>query len=154
MKYLTFHFGQNKRTKTGDMILILSKNQSETEQLQAILAEEKRVGKVLRSLDELHSNLENSTALAAFIDIDSVCVDNRSIRKLTLKHRSIYFFCMSWDKFHPELKDAICYHIYACLNKPIDPDELAYWLKCISSSENESRSPPPENDAFHMDKAT
>ena len=49
---------------------------------------------------------------------------------------------LSFDKFHPELKDAICYHIYACLNKPIDPDELLYWLKCIQEDDTESRGSP------------
>jgi hypothetical protein len=29
------------------------------------------------------------------------------------------------------LRDSIRDHIYACLTKPIDPDELVYWLKCI-----------------------
>ncbi len=136
------------------MILILSKNRSEAVQLQAMLAEENQVGNVFRSIEELNSKLDINEVSAVFIDIDTVHIDNRSIRKLTLKYPSVYFFCMSWDKFHPELKDAICYHIYACLNKPIDPDELAYWLRCINSNENESRAPPPANGADHVDKAT
>jgi len=32
-------------------------------------------------------------------------------------------------------KDAICYHIYSCINKSVDPDELFYWLKCIYQDE-------------------
>lgn len=69
--------------------------------------------------------------MAVIMDIDSVAVDNRSIRNLTLAYPGVSFLCTSWDRFHPELQDAICYHIYACLNKPIDPEELLYWLKCI-----------------------
>jgi hypothetical protein len=44
---------------------------------------------------------------------------------------------MSSDRFHPELKDAICYHIYACLTKPLDYDELLYWLRCIEDNGND-----------------
>ena len=69
--------------------------------------------------------------LAVIIDIDSVPVDNRTIRNLTVQNPEIYFFCLSERRFHPELEDAICYHIYACINKPIDPDELFFWIDSI-----------------------
>ena len=127
------------------MIIILSKNQEEVDQIRDILTEENYDSEVLQTIKDLDSKLDQRASTAAFIDIDSVAIDNRLIRKLTLKHPSVYFFCMSRDKFHPELKDAICYHIYACLNKPLDPDELVYWLRCISNSENESRPTPNSN---------
>ena len=90
----------------------------------------------------LHSilNLEKSLAagehLAVILDIDTVPVDNRTIRELTIKYPGVSFFALSANRFHPELKDAICYHIYACMNKPVDPDELFYWLKCIYQNES------------------
>ena len=136
------------------MIIIISKNKKEVDQLSGILAEENQVCEVFETIEELNSRLDSGTGSAAFIDIDSVPIDNRSIRKLTLKHPSVYFFCMSKDKFHPELKDAICYHIYACLNKPIDPDELVYWLRCIRSGESETRPTPDSNGAGSKDQAT
>jgi DNA-binding NarL/FixJ family response regulator len=74
--------------------------------------------------------------VAVVLDIDSVPVDNRTIRKLALKYPGVRFLCTSKDRFHPELKDAICYHIYACLTKPVDPDELLYWIKSIYEEEN------------------
>ena len=69
--------------------------------------------------------------MAVIIDLDSVAVDNRTIRSLALQFPKIPFLCLSKERFHPELKDSIRDHIYACLIKPIDPDELGYWLKCI-----------------------
>jgi hypothetical protein len=27
--------------------------------------------------------------------------------------------------------------IYACLNKPVDPDELHYWIKCIFENDKD-----------------
>ena len=73
-----------------------------------------------------------------FWDIDTVPADNRTVRDLTLKFPGVYFFCISKHPFHPELKDAICYHIYACINRPIDPDELFYWLRSIEENETNS----------------
>ena len=124
------------------MLLIVSKNSKEVDQIGNMFTEQHYAYENLPSIEKLASRLENGDSLAAFIDIDTVPVDNRGIRKLTLKHPATYFFCMSRDKFHPELKDAICYHIYACLNKPVDPDELAYWLRCIGSKTDKPRKPP------------
>ena len=124
------------------MILIVSKDTQEADQIGAILAKHNYAGEHLTSIEMLASRLnEKKDYLASFIDIDSVPVDNRRIRMLTLSYPAIYFFCMSRDKFHPELKDAICYHIYACLNKPIDPDEMIYWLRCVGNKENKTRDP-------------
>jgi hypothetical protein len=79
----------------------------------------------------LKSGLAAVSCMAAILDLDSVPLDNRAIRNLTLAFPSVCFLCASRDRFHPELKDAICYHLFACLTKPIDPDELHYFLKCI-----------------------
>ena len=92
------------------------------------------------SIKELKICLGKSDYLAVIIDIDTVSIDNRCIRELTLKYPNVYFFCLSKDKFHPELQDAICYHIYACLNKPVDPQELLFWLKCVNEEKKISTS--------------
>jgi DNA-binding NarL/FixJ family response regulator len=62
-------------------------------------------------------------------------VDNRAIRELASEFPAVHFLCMSKDSFHPELQDAISRHIYACLSKPVDPEELFYWLKCIQEDD-------------------
>jgi DNA-binding NtrC family response regulator len=124
--------GQPKR-KCPKLILIVSQNQLEAIELSAMMVERNYASDILLSLEELASRLGSNDVTAVFIDVDSVSVDNRYIRDLTLKHPSVYFFCISRDRFHPELKDAICYHIYACLNKPVDPDELRFFLDSIAA---------------------
>ena len=89
----------------------------------------------LFSTDKLEQHIKDSGCQAIFWDIDTVPVDNRTVRELTLKFPGVYFFCLSKHPFHPELKDAICYHIYACLNRPVDPDELFFWLRSIEENE-------------------
>lgn len=80
---------------------------------------------------ELKKKMKEAGFLAAIIDLDSVAIDNRSIRDLALQFPTIPFLCISRERLHPELEDSIRDHIYACLAKPVDPDELNYWLKCI-----------------------
>ena len=94
-------------------------------------------------LEELQDCL-SECCLAAILDIDKVPLDNRTIRELTLAHPGTCFFCTSKERFHPDLKDAICYHLFACLHKPVDPDELDYFLKCIIDENAESRGPPDD----------
>jgi hypothetical protein len=92
-------------------------------------------------LAELQKHASDSW-LAIILDIDSIPLDNRTIRNLTLAYPAVSFFCTSWERFHPEIKDSICYHLFACLSKPIDADELHYLLKCVGDDETGSGDPP------------
>ena len=83
------------------------------------------------SPSELKKRLKEASFMAVIIDLDSVAVDNRTIRDLALQFPKIPFLCLSKERFHPELKDSIRDHIYACLTKPIDSEELNFWLKSI-----------------------
>ena len=89
----------------------------------------------MHSMLNLEERLTAGGYLAIILDIDTVPIDNRTIRELTIQYPEVYFFAVSAYRFHPELKDAICYHIFACMNKPVDPDELFFWLKSIQSDE-------------------
>ena len=89
----------------------------------------------LYSRRDLASTITETGCLAIFWDIDTVPVENRIIKDLTLKFPGVYFFGLSRQQLHPELEDAICYHIYACINRPVDPDELIYWLRSVDENE-------------------
>jgi DNA-binding NtrC family response regulator len=94
--------------------------------------ETQRVG----SLTELRHTLAKEKFMAVFMDIDSVAVDNRVIRELAADYPATPFLCISRDRVHPELKDAIGNHVYACLTKPVDMDEITYWLRCIREDQS------------------
>ena len=117
-------------------IVILGADQNSIEELSNILKSKNYPFTVTNALSSLEQYFESDQYVAVVLDIDSVPVDNRSIRNLALKYPGVCFLCTSKDRFHPELKDAICYHIYACLNKPVDPDELLYWIKSIYEEES------------------
>ncbi len=106
------------------------------EDLRTILESRQYPVAVIQSFSQLEDLILSEDYLAVIIDIDSVPVDNRMIRNLAITYPGVRFLCTSEDRFHPELRDAICYHIYACLNKPVDPDELLYWIKSIFEEEN------------------
>ncbi len=125
--------------KTEEKIAILNADEEECREMCALLAQQHYKAMPLYSMADLELCLKKKDCLAVLMDIDSVPVDNRTIRDLTIRHPEVCFLCTSKDRFHPDLKDAICYHIYACLNKPVDPDELFYWLRSIHEEDANSK---------------
>lgn len=118
-------------------IFILDADTAQSLSFRDLLEAEGYISELVPSLLQLNGGLEKEPCLAVFIDVDTVAVTNRDIRELSLKYPDVYFFCLSKQRFHPELHDAICYHVYACINRPVDPDELYYWLRTISAEGRE-----------------
>jgi DNA-binding NtrC family response regulator len=113
------------------LIIIVGKKVQESQGLIKLIEEEKYRGIAVTSISALETSLVKKECMAVLIDIDTVPVENRGLRELTLKYPQSPFLCMSNDKYHPELKEAICYHIYACINKPVNSDELFFLLRSI-----------------------
>ncbi len=118
--------------------MVLDANKEQCQELCELVEEVRFTAIGLNSTHALEHRIAESACLAIFWDIDTVPADNRTLRGLTMRFPGVYFFCLSKHPFHPELQDAICYHIYACLNRPIDPDELFYWLRSIEDNEANS----------------
>ena len=114
-------------------VILVSKLNNDLEKITRLLSKHNYDHYRIDSIDQIKEALTRISSNCIIFDFDSVDVDNQTIRELTIEHPSVYFLCMSKERFHPELKDAICYHIYACLTKPIDYDELLYWLRCIDN---------------------
>ena len=141
--YARYSFKHMRRGyQVGNCICILSTDERQTEQLRSLLCERHFEARVFLSLDSLMKGLGNSGCLAAIMDVDSVQVTNRMIRQIKRRFSKVSIFCTSEHRHHPDLKDAFSQHIYACLKKPLDPDELDFWLKCVRDNELVSRAPP------------
>jgi DNA-binding NtrC family response regulator len=123
-------------------VLVLDANKNQRIELCELLKEGSYSAIPLHSIQRLEKCIQDSRCLAVFWDIDTVSVDNRTLRELTIKFPGVHFFCLSSHPFHPELQDAICYHIYACINRPVDPDELFFWLRSINENDTEIQYQP------------
>jgi len=126
-------------------VLLISRKNNELKEIQKLLSINNYEHHLLDSIDQIEAALSPISSNCIIFDLDSIDVDNRTIRELTLNYPAVYFLCMSKDRFHPELKDAICYHIYACLTKPLDFDELLYWLRCIEAELDLDPSATPKD---------
>lgn len=125
-------------TRNPKTVILISRASDELHEIRRTLEKNSYATHVVGDIVSLDQALADVSADCVILDIDALDIDNPTIRKLTIQYPWIYFLCMSKNRFHPELKDAICYHIYACLTKPLDHGELLYWLRCI---ENDAASP-------------
>ena len=98
------------------------------------------------ALANVQGLIEHNSCRALILDLDTVPVDNRGFRDLKKTNPGLYVVAVSGRPFHPELKEALATHIYACLSKPVDPDELIYWLKSIFCTETTSEEGPAHNE--------
>jgi len=123
-------------------ILVMSANEYESRELCSLLRKQCFGVSIYIKVEDVDKDFPDTTPFAVILDVDSISIDNRSIRDLRMKFPNASFLCTSKDRFHPELKEAIRHHIFAFLNKPVDPEELFFWLKCISENNVDSRDPP------------
>lgn len=87
---------------------------------------------LINSLKSLEQFLQKSGSRAIIIDLDSLPVDKRYFRDLKRLHPMTHIIGLSEHSFHPELEEAISQHIFACVSKPVDPEEILFLLKSIN----------------------
>ena len=116
-------------------IVILSTDKKECEDLGKVLETGGYHLITANTFSDIEHYCHKHYCRIAFLDLDSVPLDNRAIRQVTLENPGLYLLALSRGLYHPELKDSICCHIYACINKPMDPDELFYLIGSIYKEE-------------------
>ncbi|MFO7643805.1 MAG: hypothetical protein R6W95_05425 [Desulfosarcina sp.] len=132
-----------KIQKNRNLVVIMGTDAQDVASICRIIQEGDYRTATCSNLNGLTS-IMSASCMAAILDLDSVPLDNRSIRALALAHPATCFLCISGERFHPDLQEAIRNHLFACLHKPVDPDELHYFLRCIRDDATESREPPEE----------
>ena len=118
-------------TKQNYRVAVVSADAREIENIRSMLSEDRFASTVYRQLEDLMDGLNRADRLAAIIDIDTVRLTNRNVRNLAGRFPEVSIFCISTARLHPHLQDAMTRHIRACLVKPVDPDELGFWLKSM-----------------------
>jgi DNA-binding NtrC family response regulator len=112
-------------------IVVVDANEERCRELRTILNREKFQSSALHSLENLETNLQEGKCRVAILDLDSLPVDNRLFRNLKRTNPGVCIIGLSSRPFHPELEEAMSKHIHACLAKPVDEEELVYWVKSV-----------------------
>jgi DNA-binding NtrC family response regulator len=112
-----------------DSILVVSANEQHCLELCTALEGEDYRIRLFDSLEYLAGGIKGDDCRLAILDLDSLQVDNRLIKKLKRENPSLRIIGFSSRSFHPELQEAMSSHIYACLGIPVDEEELVFWVK-------------------------
>jgi DNA-binding NtrC family response regulator len=117
--------------KQENNIAVVSSDGELRQNLFSVLEHEKYKASQAESIKELEKLLASGKFIAAVVDIDFLPISNRMIRELSTQYPGIYLLCISSSRTHPDLQDAFSNHIYACIQKPLDMNELLYFVRCI-----------------------
>ena len=86
---------------------------------------------LISSLKDLEQELKKDPEVAVILDLDTVPVNNQFLRGLRKMHPQLHILGISELSYHPGLEEVIGSHLLACLVKPLDVEELCFWLKSI-----------------------
>jgi len=114
-----------------ELIMVVAAHGEECGSISAILEPNHYPTVHTHALFDLHKNIRARCCRAVILDMDSLPVDNRCIRDVRKGNPDVAIIVLSSRTFHPELQEALSLHISACLAKPVNPDELLYWVRSI-----------------------
>lgn len=112
-------------------IVIASSDQKWCIDLVSVLEQEQLKATKAYSVEELKQVLSSSQIVIAVVDIELLPLSKNVIRELAIKYPGLNFLCISRNRFHPDLKEVLTSDIYACIQKPIDIEELLYFIRSI-----------------------
>ena len=119
-------------------VVVLDTDKKQCKSLCALLTAHEYMSTAMSSLTNMDQYLGESDCRAIILNLDNVSVTNKILRDLKRKNPLINIIGLSERQFHPELEEALREYISVCLAKPVDPDELTYWLRTIYEN-NEKR---------------
>ncbi len=120
-------------------VAVLETDQKQSGDICALLSDRQFQVISLSSFSEMDSYLEKHDCRVIILDLDTMTIDNRAVRDFRRKNPGIHIIAFSERQYHPELEEALRDYISACLSKPIDPDELFFWLRVILENDEESQ---------------
>ena len=110
-------------------VLVVNAVQEESDRVADLLRAAGYMPHHIHRLEDAAAAITAGECAAVLLDLDSIKVSNRAVRQISRRFPRVCFLCTSRQPMHPELKDGISHHIYACIQTPIDREELEYWLK-------------------------
>jgi DNA-binding NtrC family response regulator len=109
-------------------IIFVAADRNQADTLCSVLQNHHYAARHLQSFQILERLSESEPLAAVLIDLDSVDLSNVDIRNFKRTNPNIPLLAISRKPFHPDLQESMRSHIFACVSKPIDPDELIFLL--------------------------
>ena len=114
-------------------VAVLDGNEAQRNKLCRLLQKLNWEATAFNAFQDLENHVGDTDCVTVILNLDNISVDNKQLRKLKMKITRLYIIALSVRPFHPELEESFKEHISVCLNNPVEPDELVYWLKTFES---------------------
>jgi len=112
-------------------IVVVDGDEEQCRGLCATLEREHFTTTAFHSLLNLEREIREVGRRVVILNLDTLPVDNRLFRTLRKTNPGVCIIGLSSRPYHPELEEAMSRHVYACLGKPVDEEELIFWLKSL-----------------------
>ena len=116
---------------TEKEVIVLDADTTQCRKLCAVLKDNTYTAVPMNSLANMDRYMAEFDCRAVVVNLDSISATNKTLRDLKRKKPLINIIAVSKRQFHPELEEALREYISVCLAKPVDSDELVYWLKTV-----------------------
>jgi len=113
-------------------IAVVNADKHNCREICALLEKANIPGAPLYSLEVLADHLSREPVAVLIVDLDTLPVDNRFFRGLKKQYPDMHIFCLSSRTYHPGLEEAMGLYICVSLAKPLNFEELYYWLKAVA----------------------
>lgn len=125
-------------------VLVVAGDGKPSREVCSLLAELDYTATLILSLKDLEKELQKAQEVAVILDLDSIQVNHQFLRGLRKKNPQLHLLGISELSYHPGLEEVIGSHLLACLIKPLDAEELCFWLRSIgehlANPEGESKT--------------
>ena len=111
-------------------IAVLS-SPAEAGHLESLVAATPHRMRCFTSLESLAGYLDTPPVHVALLDIETAPLTQDQVLSLASRYPNTVLFCLSRRTLHPELKKSIQDVFFACIAKPVQHDELHFFLNCI-----------------------
>lgn len=117
------------------VVAVLATDKDQCQEISELLRASDYPTVALHSFEDLHEQIRGALVKVLLVDLDNMVVDNAFFRNVKKRQPGVFILALSSASHHPDLKEAMGSHIFACLAKPLDQEELLYWLWSISEHE-------------------
>ncbi len=111
------------------VVMILGTDSSQGDRISGLLAANGYRPEASDDFSVLSGPLADKPVSAVILDLDAIAPDNHLFRLFKRNNPDTVLFAISSESFHPDLKESMEKYIFACMHKPVDPDEMLFLLK-------------------------
>jgi DNA-binding response OmpR family regulator len=112
-------------------VLVVAGDRESGHRVCSLLQELNYPTSLIGSLGDLEQELQKESEVAVILDLDTLPLNIRFFRGLRKSYPRLHLLGISELTYHPGLEEVIGSHLLACLVKPVDAEELGFWLKSI-----------------------